>query len=253
MTNNVTLYIPAKGILAGIFFLVLLTFGCGAVLYKIYKPIVIEKQRVDTIQVVVKDTVFRKYYPIKESIASLITPTSKLKSKSIEKLHGYTPFELGIYMLKAHESFRPWKYPDGKYPSKGFGLNLTPDHIKWASKKLGFDCMKRNWTYQEGVRLLYLYYEDMKNEVKRKNPNLNEFQLVALLLHKYNTGNTNSINACCNAKKGCGSKNRDIRKVHNERRKIESLLFSGKITKQQIKYYHDKAIETDATYGKKYK
>ena len=168
-----------------------------------------------------------------------IKEVEKIKGKNIARLHGYTPFEIAMYFLKAHESFRPYAYPDGKYKSKGFGLNLTPDHIKWANKILGFKCTSRNWTYEEGTKLLYAYWQEMKDshpEIK------DDFKLVALLLHKYNTGNTNSLAGCCGSKKGCG---RGL-KSHKERRIFEVRLYNHKVTKEEIEKYRNKAIIVDA-------
>ena len=113
----------------------------------------------------------KKVYDIRPMMNSLKTGigTTGVESSKINKLHGYSPFEIAMYFLKAHESFRPQKYPDGDYPSKGFGLNLTPEHIKWANKKLGFNCLSRDWTYEEGQKLLREYWQDMKDEELKKN------------------------------------------------------------------------------------
>ena len=235
----------------GLFMLIIIGFIGMSAYYVKNNPVIIEKR------ITVRDTVImtkekikikreKVYTNLDATINSIKSGMKTTENKSgIATLHGYTPFQIGIYILKAHESFRPGEYPDGQYNSKGFGLNLTPDHVKWATKKLGFPCRSRDWTYEEGVKLLYLYYEDMKNEVKRQNPGINEFQLVALLLHKYNTGNTKTIYACCGAKKGCGSKNKKIRKVHNKRRNDETRLFSNKFTKAEIEKYQALAAETD--------
>ena len=235
----------------GLFMLIIIGFIGMSAYYVKNNPVIIEKR------ITVRDTVIvtkekikikrEKVYTNLDATINSIKSGMKLKENKsgIATLHGYTPFQIGIYILKAHESFRPGEYPDGQYNSKGFGLNLSPEHVKWATKKLGFPCRSRDWTYEEGVKLLYLYYEDMKNEVKRQNPGINEFQLVALLLHKYNTGNTKTIHACCGAKKGCGSKNKKIRKAHNERRNDETRLFSNKFTKAEIEKYQALAAETD--------
>ena len=239
--------VPFALLVLGFFVIVI----CSSAYYIKNNPVIIERK------ITVRDTVImtkekikikrEKVYTNLDATINSIKSGMKLKENKsgIATLHGYTPFQIGIYILKAHESFRPGEYPDGQYNSKGFGLNLTPDHVKWATKKLGFPCRSRDWTYEEGVKLLYLYYEDMKNEVKRQNPGINEFQLVALLLHKYNTGNTKTIHACCGAKKGCGSKNKKIRKAHNERRNDETRLFSNKFTKAEIEKYQALAAETD--------
>ena len=208
--------------------------------------VTIEKTKIKIKTKIIKE----KVYDIRPMMNSLKTGIGVTESSKVNRLHGYTPFEIAMYFLKAHESFRPGKYPDGDYPSKGFGLNLTPEHIKWANKKLGFDCLSRNWTYEEGQKLLREYWQDMKDEELKKNPNIDDFHLVAILLHKYNTGNTRSINACCGASKGCGSKNRDVRKVHNERRKFEVALKNHKVTPEQMEFYHSQAIKLDKKWKK---
>lgn len=249
-----------------IILLVLLSLvGCSA-LFRAVAPVEIEKTIVVTkVDTVVDQTLIAKLkselsnekkkrkslekevvkekYSVDKELDGLKKSLGSNTTTNVKRLHGYTPFEIAMYFLKAHESFRPWKYPDGKYPSKGFGLNLTPDHIKWATKKLGFHCNKRNWTYLEGQMLLREYWKEMKEQHQEIK---DEFKLVALLLHKYNTGNTKSLSACCGAKKGCGSGNSDIRKSHNERRNFEVRLYNHKVTLQEIEYYKKEAIKTDA-------
>lgn len=195
--------------------------------------------------------IVKEKYSIDKELDGLKKSLGSNTTTNVKRLHGYTPFEIAMYFLKAHENFSPKEYPDGDYNSKGFGLNLNPDHVKWATKQLGFPCRKRNWTYDEGVKLLYAYYQEKKDGIKKNYPNLNEFQITALVLHAYNTGNTKSIQGCCGASKGCGRKgnsqqDRDIRKVHNERRKFEHALFNQKITLKQIEMYKEKAAKINS-------
>jgi hypothetical protein len=168
---------PFALLLLGFFVIVI----CSSAYYIKNNPVIIERK------ITVRDTVImtkekikikrEKVYTNLDATINSIKSGMKLKENKsgIATLHGYTPFQIGIYILKAHESFRPGEYSDGQYNSKGFGLNLSPEHVKWATKKLGFPCRSRDWTYEEGVKLLYLYYEDMKNEVKDKIQGLTSF------------------------------------------------------------------------------
>lgn len=252
-----------KGIkIVPIILLVLLSLvGCSA-LFRAVAPVEIEKTivvtKVDTVadetliaklknelsnerkkRKLLEKEVVKEKYSVDKELDGLKKSLGSNTTTNVKRLHGYTPFEIAMYFLKAHESFRPYEYPDGQYNSKGFGLNLSPDHVKWATKHLGFPCRKRNWTYQEGTKLLYAYWAKMKEE----HPDVkDEFKLVALLLHKYNTGNTKSLAGCCGVSKGCG---RGL-KAHKERRAFEVKLFNHKISKDEIEYYKQEAIKTDA-------
>ena len=236
--------VPFALLVLGFFVIVI----CSSAYYIKNNPVIIERK------ITVRDTVImtkekikikreKVYTNLDATINSIKSGMKMTETTGVTKLHGYTPFEIAMYFLKAHESFRPWEYPDGKFPSKGFGLNLTPDHVKWATKKLGFNCKSRNWTFKEGQFLLREYWKEMRDshpEIK------DDFKLVALLLHKYNTGNTKSLSACCKAKKGCGASDKDMRRIHNERRNFEVRLYNHKVTLQEIEYYKQEAIKTDA-------
>lgn len=172
------------------------------------------------------------------------SPTERPKKR-------YTGFEVAMYYLKAHESFRPYEYPDGEYNSKGFGLNLTPAHTKWATKILGFPSRSRDWTYEEGQKLLRAYWAEKREKFLKDNAHLNEYQQTAILLHAYNTGKYENIGGCCGAKKGCGrkgitAKSKRIKKAHTARRDFESRLYAGKVTQDEIAKIRTKAIATEA-------
>lgn len=257
-----------------IILLILLSLvGCSA-LFRAVAPVEVEKTivvtKVDTVadetlvaklknelsnerkkRKLLEKEVVKEKYSVDKELNDLKKSLGSNTTTNVKKLHGYTPFEIAMYFLKAHENFSPKEYPDGDYNSKGFGLNLNPDHVEWATKQLGFPCRKRNWTYNEGTKLLYAYYQEKKDLVKEKYPNLNEFQITALVLHAYNTGNTKSIEGCCGSVKGCGRKvrtqlDRDIKRVHNERRKFEHALFNQKITLKQIEMYKERAAKINS-------
>ena len=163
----------------------------------------------------------------------------------------YTGFEVAMYYLKAHESFRPYEYPDGEYNSKGFGLNLTPAHTTWATKVLGFPARSRDWTYEEGQKVLRAYWSEKRDKFLKDNAHLNEYQQTAILLHAYNTGKFTNIGGCCSAKKGCGRKGtsdkvKRIKKAHNARRDFETRLYAGKVTQDEIAKLREKAIKVEA-------
>lgn len=240
-------------------FITLALFFSGFVV--ITKPIektvykTVTRYKVDTFLRV--DTVTRLIIP-KETLKPSFKMDEKVKKVKLEEkkeekkekkevtretsstLHGYDLWAIAIWILKAEENFSPKDYPDGKHRSKGFGLNLTY-HAKWASKKLGFDCKKRDWTYSEAEMLLKEFYAEHKKKVEAKFPHYNQMQITALTLNLYNTGNTNSLYRCCGAQKDCGSSNKNVRKVHDHRRSIERKIFNGKLTKSEIESYRLRA------------
>jgi hypothetical protein len=183
-------------------------------------------------------------------------PEPKKEIKTKELIPGvdrkYTGYEVAMYYLKAHESFRPWEYPDGRYPSKGFGLNLTPDHTKWASGVLGFPARSRNWTYTEGQTVLRAFWQ--KKFDKYGFDDLTDYQRTALLLHSYNAGKTTNIRGCCGSKIGCGrkggGKNKKIRDAHNRRRDFEWRLYNNKVSQKEITELRQEAIRVEAKWKK---
>jgi hypothetical protein len=166
----------------------------------------------------------------------------------------YSQFEIAMWYLKAHESFRPYEYDDGQYPSKGFGLNLTPEHTRWASKILGYPARSRDWTYKEGQTLLRAYWDKKREKFLQDNKHLKPHQQTALLLHAYNTGKYDNVRGCCGAKIGCGrkgsGKNARIREAHNKRREFEWRLYNDKVTHDEITAIRQRAIAVEAKWSK---
>ncbi len=157
----------------------------------------------------------------------------------------YSQYQIAMWYLKAHESFRPYEYPDGQYPSKGFGLNLSPDKVQWASEILGFDCRSRDWTWREGEKILQAYWSKKRNRFEPKNKHLEPHQRTAIMLHSYNTGKYHTIRGCCGASVGCGRDNERIRSAHNKRREFEWKLYNNQITDDDIAAIRQKAIEVE--------
>lgn len=174
-------------------------------------------------------------------------PETKTNTNS-NLLHGYTPYQVMMFHLKAHESFSNKPYPDGKYNSIGFGLNLYPANRKFAAKELKDG--KISWN--EGVELLRRYVEErIYPQVEKNHPNATPFQKVALVCHQYNTGNTRNFGYCCGAgpkywrkyHKRCANKNKNVRTAHNERRTFEVQLYNGTLTLDDLKNEQKKAAE----------
>lgn len=184
------------------------------------------------------------------NLAIIPDVTEKKVEKKVEKpkesKSKYSQYQIAMWYLKAHESFRPFEYDDGRYPSKGFGLNLTPEHTKWATKVLGFKSRSRNWTFDEGQKLLVAYWTKKRNKFLEENKQLKPYQQTAILLHAYNTGKYTNIRGCCGSKKGCGRKgegrNAKIRKAHNERRDFEWRLYNNLVTDKEIESLRKEAI-----------
>lgn len=164
----------------------------------------------------------------------------------------YTQFEIAMYYLKSHESFRPHEYDDGTYPSKGFGLNLSPEHVNWATDVLGFPARSRDWSYAEGQKLLRAFWSEKRERFIANNSHLTPNQQTAILLHSYNTGKYKNIQGCCGSKRGCGrrgsGKNANIRKSHNSRRDFEWRLYNNQVTHEEITNIRKQAIKVDATW-----
>jgi hypothetical protein len=179
-------------------------------------------------------------------------PKEAVVEEVAESVKKYTGFEVAMYYLKAHESFRPWEYPDGKYPSKGFGLNLTPSHVKWATGVLGFPARSRDWTYEEGQKVLRAFWQRKFDNFD--GANLNEYQRTAVLIHAYNTGKTTNLRGCCGSKTGCGrAKSSRIYKAHSKRRDFEWRLYNGKVSQEEISELRDKAIAVEIEWKHKTK
>ena len=173
--------------------------------------------------------------PQQRTTRPLIEPTSISGQK-------YSPYQIAMWYLKAHESFRPYEYPDGEYPSKGFGLNLAPDKVRWASDVLGFPARSRDWTWDEGSKILQAYWQRKHERYKGDGT---WYQRTAAMLHAYNTGKYHDIRGCCGKKIGCGRKSANIRKAHNERRKFEWKLYQGLVTDAEIEALRRDAIRVE--------
>ncbi len=187
--------------------------------------------------------------PDENTVNLAIIPVVEKKEKKVIKTTNtvkYSQYQIAMWYLKAHESFRPYEYDDGAYPSKGFGLNLTPNHTEWATKVLGFNAKSRNWTWDEGHKLLVAYWTKKRDKFLKENNNLKPYQQTAILLHAYNTGKYTNIRGCCGSTKGCGRKgegrNARIRKAHNERRDFEWRLYNNLVTNKEIEEFRQEAI-----------
>jgi hypothetical protein len=192
---------------------------------------------------------------LSETEKSLKPKTEKKKEVIPGVDRKYTGYEVAMYYLKAHESFRPWEYEDGKYPSKGFGLNLTPNHVKWASGVLGFPARSKDWTYEQGQLVLREFWQ--RKFDKSKLDELPDYKRTAMLLHSYNTGKMINIRGCCGSKVGCGrrggGKNAKIRAAHNKRRDFEWRLYNDKVSQEEITQLRKSAIKVEAEWRKKAK
>lgn len=187
----------------------------------------------------------QKFEPEAEA-ESIYDETWGMKEAEAEaEPESYSQYQIAMWYLKAHESFRPYEYPDGEYPSKGFGLNLSPDHVTWATAVLGFDCRSRDWTWREGEKLLQAFWGKKRARFVKKHPNMLSHQQTAILLHAYNTGKYTNVRGCCGAQKGCGRDNAKIRKAHTERRNFEWKLYQGKVTDDDIAAIRRKAIAVE--------
>ncbi len=192
-----------------------------------------------------------------ESMAIIRKGLPKIADKpsrvvEVQRLHGYSPFEITMFHLKAHESFRPYWYYDGQFPSIGGGYNLV-NGIDFISEEIADGV----YTFDEGMGVMHRLIEQYKQHIKAKRPNVTEFQAVALAVHMYNTGKIETLNSrqsgCCGYKNGCGriaKKDKDIRNAHNARRAWELRLYNGQLTKKEIETDRKAAVTVDKYWKK---
>lgn len=182
--------------------------------------------------------------------ASKPSKPAKYKNRVGELPEGYDVYGTVVYHLIAHESFRPTAYPDGKYPSIGFGLNLTPTHKKWGARILGTKTFPKRITWEQGKKLLRAYINERLAPEFPDNGLLTPQQRVAKIVHSYNrgSGSADNVHNCCGGYKGCGSRDSDIRKAHTARRIWEGIAWRGGLTKEMIEKDRLKAEERRAIY-----
>jgi len=138
----------------------------------------------------------------------------------------YSPYELMIWEIKANEGFMPHWYKDGfvynrklkksvQSYSIGFGWNDQGCRRKEAkpflnsSGKITFESATKLTLYEIG-KYGKLHNDPLKN--------------LALRLYSYSRGLTrdgSKLGGCCGYNRGCGHKNKDVRKSHARRRKFE--------------------------------
>ena len=169
---------------------------------------------------------------------------AKFKNQVGQLPQGYDVYGVAVWHLIAHESFRPYRYADGKYPSTAFGLNLTPSQKEWGAKILGLKSFPNHVTWDQGKILLRAYIEQKLAPQFPDNGLLTPQQRVAKIVHAYNRGlgSADNVANCCGGRKGCGSRDKNIRSSHTARRIWETLAWQGKLTKAMIEKDRAKAI-----------
>lgn len=179
-----------------------------------------------------------------------VTKPAKYRNRAGQLPKGYDVYGTVVFHLIAHESFRPTAYKDGKYPSIGFGLNLTPIHKEWGARILGMKKFPKRITWEQGKKLLRAYINERLAPEFPDNGLLTPQQRVAKIVHAYNrgTGSANNIHNCCGGYKGCGSRDRDVRSAHTTRRIWEGIAWRGGLTPQMIEKDRLKAEERRAAF-----
>ena len=167
------------------------------------------------------------------------------KVKEFTEQVGYTPYQVLLIYTKAHEGFSHKWYKDGKVKGKqsysiGYGINNQ------ASSDLT-DSIRMKYTYNgkhTNPKLASLaikdWYEKHKNNVKSDDL----YFRTAGLLQIYNRGSFKILGACCKSKTPgiCGSKNKDIKESHENRRRFELALKNRNfaVVKNELKKCQDK-------------
>ncbi len=192
------------------------------------------------------DTVYAmKVIPVNKSWFS---PTPEKKQKIENKTSGYTKYEKIMWALKTEESFRSKAYPDGPYYSIGFGFNMNPHNKRMLQQQEKTHLIK-GWgkgattTWENSIVLTQIFI-DHNITPNLKNQKLTHDQYVAKALKFYNSGSF-SLGSCCNGKKGCGNRNKNIRTHHNKRRNFESRLYKGRINDATWDKIRKKAISIE--------
>lgn len=154
----------------------------------------------------------------------------------------YTPYQVVVWHLKTSEGFRSKPYPDGKYPSIGFGCNMIP------SRKIA-----PYQTWESATTLLANEVKKIQKNLYKRFPDFDDWQIAALTCRFYNRGEGSLpsfkeeyLLGCCGSKYSCGytdkniKKQKSVRDSHNNRRRFEYNLFTKKFDKLQIEKIKEK-------------
>jgi hypothetical protein len=152
------------------------------------------------------------------SIIGIFLAANTLKLK-------YTPYQILVWELKANEGYSSTWYKDGivrgrQAYSIGFGWNDQGNRRRHEIKEYLTD---GRISYNEATAITV---RELKKYGKLHS---DPYKNLALQLYSYNCGLTksgSSLGKCCHASKGCGSSNKNIRKSHNRRRKMELALWN---------------------------
>lgn len=146
-------------------------------------------------------------------------------ANTVSPVKKYTPYQIVIWELKANEGHEEWWYKDGFVKGRqaySIGLGWNDQGSSDRRREIKKYTSDGKVTLDEAVQITI--YELNKYGKLHDDPLKN----AALKLYSYNCGLTksgNRLGKCCNAYKGCGSNNSNVRKSHNRRRKFELALW----------------------------
>lgn len=137
----------------------------------------------------------------------------------------YTPYQILVWELKANEGYRSWWYPDGTVRGRqsysiGFGWNDLGNRRRKEIAKYTAD---KKVTFDEALEI------SLKEVSKYGRLHPDPLKNLALQLYSYNCGLAKSgkcLGHCCGSSRGCGSSKKNVRLVHNQRRKFELALWN---------------------------
>lgn len=161
------------------------------------------------------------YKTEKKSIKTYQTEAENFKYHT-----GYTPYEVMVIYTRAHEGFRSRWYKDGIVSGKqsysiGYGINDQGNAKRHRMIQNKYLDASDTITKAAATKAIVDFY----SEHERYVPSSNIWAELAWKLHFYNRGTPKKLFACCGSQSGCGSKNKNIRASHNERRNFEKAIY----------------------------
>ena len=164
------------------------------------------------------------------SVAILFLANSTFLKNSIPDLEyeslNYTPYQVMVWEIKANEGYESWWYKDGIVNGKqsyaiGFGWN-DQGSSKRRKEITGYT-QDGKVTPDEALQITLYEIE------KYGRLHADALKNNALRLYSYSRGliKTNErLGGCCGYRHGCGSNNKNVKKVHQRRRKLELAMWN---------------------------
>ena len=136
----------------------------------------------------------------------------------------YSQYQIDAWILGGAEGFEEKWYPDGKTKSGVQKYSIGHGYNDWGTPKRRWKIasyLKDGLTYKESIEIC-------RNELNSYKPDhTDQYVIMAFRHHAYNVGPVKTIKelrGCHGAAIGCGHKDKNVRKAHSIRRKLEYAL-----------------------------